>query len=120
MAAYRIDVLDPAVTPRRIEVLSRRLPPWARQPGDTWSAEAELLALLIDHVAYLSWITVKAHGSKNAPKPKPIPRPAAVRREPDRSAAAATAPQAASRGGGGWAATARQLAAIPGVVIRDG
>ena len=64
MAGYGVDVLDPAVTPRRVAVLVERLPPFARGPGEEWSTEADLLALLIDHVANLTWITLRAHGSK--------------------------------------------------------
>jgi hypothetical protein len=75
MAAYRIDCLDPAVTPRRVAVLLSRLPSWARGGGDPWSPEADLLALLIDHVAALIWITQRAHGAKHVRKPSPLPRP---------------------------------------------
>ena len=121
MAAYRLDVLDPAVTPRRIVVLTDRLPPWAISPGDTWGAEAELLALLVDHVAQLTWVTLKAAGSKSVSKPRPIPRPARRVRSPG---AASSGPRSGAPGPavpgktGSWAEAAAQLAAIPGVIVQ--
>jgi hypothetical protein len=119
MSAYRVDVLDPAVTPRRIEVLAERLPPWAQSPGEAWSAEAELLALLVDHVAYLTWVTLKAAGAKNPPKPRPLARPGSARAAASQRPAAEPGPRGVKSGG--WAQAARELAAIPGVVVsRDG
>jgi hypothetical protein len=75
LAAYGVDVLDPDVSTRRVKVLLDRVPPSARRGGEQWSTEADLLAALIDHVAYLTWVTLKAHGAKGAAKPKPVPRP---------------------------------------------
>lgn len=120
MAAYGIDCLDPAVTPRRVAVLLEHLPNWARGGGDPWSTEADLLALLVDHVAALTWITLKAHGSKNAKKPRPLPRPA--RRSP---VAASPGPAAGGqvpgeRKAGSWADAAAMLAGMPGMVTSGG
>ena len=119
LAAYGVDVLDPGVTPRRLLVLAERLPPWARTPGEQWSTEAELLALLVDHLANLTWITLRAAGSKNAPRPRPMPRPRhrAARPAQGRTGppTATSGPAAASRAGS-WAEAAAQLAAIPGVI----
>ena len=53
MAAYGIDSLDPAVTPRRVAVLLRHLPPWARGGGEAWTTESELLALVADRLSIL-------------------------------------------------------------------
>jgi len=121
MAAYGLDVLDPATTPRRVAVLAEYLPPWARAPGETWSAEAELLALLIDHVAQLTWVTLRASGSKGARRPRPLPRPArrAASSSPGSSGprAGASGPAAPAKAAS-WAAAAAQLAAIPGVTVQ--
>jgi hypothetical protein len=75
MAAYGVDVLDPRTTPRRVLSLLEYLPPSARRPGEPWSIESELLAGLIDHVAELTWLTARVNGSKNAARPRPVPRP---------------------------------------------
>jgi hypothetical protein len=75
LAAYGVDVRDPRTSLRRVHVLLDRLPPDARRGGEHWSIESELLAVLIDSVAQLTWITMRANGAKNARKPKPIPRP---------------------------------------------
>lgn len=116
-AAYGIDVLDPEVTPRRVWVLASRLPAWAQSPGEAWSTESELLALLVDHLANLTFVTLKAAGAKGVTRPKPLPRP---------RPRAASQPTTVSRGRGpaagpassGWADAARQLGGIPGVITR--
>jgi hypothetical protein len=121
MAAYGVDVLDPATTPRRLMVLAEYLPPWARAPGEQWSIEAELLAVLVDSVAQLTWITARASGAKNVRRPKPLPRPA---RRAVRPSTASSGPRAAASGPDGpakaasWLDAAAQLAAIPGVVVQ--
>jgi hypothetical protein len=124
MGAYGIDVLDPAVTPRRVAVLLRGLPPAARVGGEEWSVEAELLALLVDHVAGLTYVTLKAHGAKNATKPRPLPRPRSPRhamstdvnvRQPAPREAAPGAAKA-----GSWADAARMLAGLPGMAVSGG
>jgi hypothetical protein len=81
--------------------------------------EAELLAGLIDQVAELTWVTLRVNGSKNAARPKPVPRPD---RRPQRPAP----PRGQLENGqpppvqaGTWMDAARQLAAIPGVVVKD-
>jgi hypothetical protein len=121
LAAYGVDVLDPAVSTRRVHVLLDRLPPQARRGGEMWSTEAELLAQLVDHVAELTWVTLRAHGAKNVAKPRPMARPR-------RGVAAAHRP-AGSRPGpaqdqpgkhDSWMAAARALAGMPGVVVSDG
>lgn len=109
LAAYGVDVLDPRVTPRRIWLLAQRLPPWARTPGETWSTEAELLALLIDHVAQLTWVTLRAAGAKNAQQPRPLPRPRRAQ-PPQRQA-----PQPKRT----WGEAVAQLAGIPGVTVSE-
>lgn len=121
MMAFGVDVLDPAVSPRRIALLLARLPPWARTAGREWSTEADLLALLIDHVAALTWVTLKAHGAKNVPRPRPMPRPTSDRAGLSgrggggsaRNPRAIAAPGKAST----WADAAAMLAGIPGVKV---
>ena len=75
LEVYGVDVLDPAVSTRRVAVLLERLPPYARRPGEHWSTEAELLALVSDQLAQLTWVTLRAAGAKNATRPRPLPRP---------------------------------------------
>jgi hypothetical protein len=122
MAGFGVDVLDPAVSTRRVAVLIDRLPPHARRGGQQWSTEAELLAVLVDHLAALTWVTMRAHGAKNVPKPRPIPRPpqpggAAPR--PAQPGPAPAKPGAAKTSS--WADAAAQLAGMPGVkVVRPG
>jgi hypothetical protein len=121
MAAYGIDVLDPAVTPRRIAVLMSHLPPSARGGGEVWSTEAELIAVLIDHVATLTWVTLRAAGAKGVARPKPIPRP---RNRTIRAGSASgregpvSAPGATKHGT--WADAAAALAGMPGMEVDRG
>jgi hypothetical protein len=121
MAAYGVDVLDPATTPRRLAVLAEHLPPWARLPGEQWSVEAELLAVLVDSVAQLTYVTLRASGAKSVRKPKPLPRPA---RRAARAPTASSGPRAAASGPdapektASWLDAAAQLAAIPGVTVQ--
>jgi hypothetical protein len=121
LAAYGIDVLDPQVSTRRVHVLLERLPPWSRLPGESWSVEAELLASVIDHLAQLTYVTLKAAGAKTVAQPTPVTRPRrrlsgppppepADRAEPGRAPG-----QAAS-----WGDAVKRLAVMPGVVIEDG
>jgi hypothetical protein len=129
MAGFGVDVLDPAVTPRRIAVLIDRVPPHARRGGEWWSVEAELLALLVDHVANLTWITARAAGAKNVPRPRPMARPGPVPRMGSRRNDPLT-PGGQTPGGRGiteggvktasWADAIAVLGAIPGVVVEDG
>ena len=79
LEVYGVDVLDPAVSTRRVAVLLERLPPYARRPGEHWSTEAELLAVLADELAQLTWVTLRAHGAKGATRPRPMPRPGQMR-----------------------------------------
>jgi hypothetical protein len=114
-AAYGIDVLDPAVSLRRVWVLAERLPPSARAPGEEWSQEAHLLALVCDHIAQLTYATMRIAGSQNASQPQPIPRPRA-RHRPQRQQ------PAAAQGGtqmGTWMEAASSLSGIPGVVVKE-
>jgi hypothetical protein len=116
LAAYGVDVLDPAVTARRIHVLAEHLPPSARGGGEQWGAEAHLLAALVDQVAMLTWVTVKANGGKAA-KPKPVPRPRAGRG----AQTAPAAPAAAGVGDGkapSWAAAITALGGASGMTVR--
>ena len=115
-AAYGLDVLDTrAVTPRRLWALANRLPPAARLPGEEWTAEAYLLAALVDSVGELIYVTARAAGASNVPRPRPIPRP---RRDPARPATARTAPrrpvQAPARS---WGEAIAEIAAMPGVEV---
>jgi len=115
MCAFGVDVLDPAVSLRRVWVLGNRLPPWARAGGEEWGAEAHLLALACDLLSNLTYITLQAAGAKGVTKPRPLPRP--------RAGAAAAAPQAPPQppaGGQGWAAVAGQLAQLDGVRVIHG
>ena len=116
MAAYGVDVLDPGVSLRRIWVLANRLPPWARLPGEDWSAETHMLATLVDHVANLTWVTVQAAGGTGAQRPRPIPRPSpAVHAQAAPGPSRATAEQAPT-----WAAAIEQIAGMPGVQVNHG
>lgn len=86
LRVYGVDVLDPAVSLRRVHVLVSRLPPGsvpAAESDAAWSVEAHMLASVFDAVHNLIWITLKANGAKGAVQPKPIPRPGGpVRRGP--------------------------------------
>jgi hypothetical protein len=115
MAAYGVDAHR--VSPRRLAVLLDQLPPSARQGGEPWSVEAHLLALLVDHVAYLTWVQLRAAGAKNPPRPRPLPRPPEGRARP---AEAVLEPPRAASGAEGWDEAARQLAIMPGVVVEHG
>lgn len=119
LAAYGVDVLDPGVTPRRVWVLATRLPPWAQAPGEAWSQEAALLALIVDHLANLTYVTLRAAGAKSVPKPRPLPRPKArAASQPHEPSGPARAKAEAAPGG--WFSAAQQLAVIPGVVVKHG
>jgi hypothetical protein len=125
MAAYGINTRDPRVSLRRVWVLAQRLPPAFRLPGEPWTEEAHLLALLVDHMAQLTYVTIKAAGGK-ATRPKPLPRP--PEREIERPAARAepaakprqrreSSPAAVKHEG--WAAAIGQLATLPGARVRS-
>jgi hypothetical protein len=123
LAAYGVDVLDPQVSTRRVHVLLERLPPWSRLPGEQWSVEAELLAALIDHVAQLTYVTLKAAGAKGATQPTAVRRP--PRRLGPRPPAQQPAdPRAEQQFGPGktasWADAVKRMSVMPGVVISDG
>jgi hypothetical protein len=114
IACYGVDPLDPRVSLRRVKLLAERLPPGGWPDPEhalSWTAEAYLLAQLIDEVAALTHLTARAHGAKPA-KPKPFPRPgarAAQQRPPDKQRT-------------GWAALAEMLTSgtDPQVVIHGG
>jgi hypothetical protein len=110
-AAFGVDILAPGVSLRRIWSLLSRLPPQYRAGGEAWSTEAELLALVVDHLANLAWITARAAGAKNAARPRPLPRPTDARVMRERPPAA---PREPTRGDSAWVG---QLALIPGVVV---
>ena len=77
LSTYGVDVLDPAVSLRRVHVLAQRCPPGSLTMVESpaaWSTEAHLLARLNDAVDVLTWITLRINGSK-ARKPKPLARP---------------------------------------------
>jgi|HubBroStandDraft_3_1064219.scaffolds.fasta_scaffold11866_2 hypothetical protein len=118
MAGFGVDVLDPAVSTRRVAVLLDRLPPAARRGGQQWSTEAELLAVVADHLAALTWVTMRAHGAKNVPKPRPMPRPP----QPGGAAPPAAQPtpgpsQPGAAKASSWADAAAMLGGMPGVKV---
>ena len=122
-AAYGVNVADPALTARRLWSLLHHLPPGSRRAGEQWSTESHMLAALIDYVAYLTWVTLRAHGAKSAPRPRELPRP------PRRGVAAAPPPVAGGNLGdgrphatSGWADAAKVLSGVEGVIVhvRDG
>jgi hypothetical protein len=112
-----VDVLDPRVTLRRVWVLLHRLPPSVRRPGEAWSTEAELLATVIDHLAYLTWVTLKAAGAQSAQRPRPMQRPARRPGLAEPPAAPAPAIAEGERKTGSWAEAGELIAAMPGVVV---
>jgi hypothetical protein len=125
LAAYGVDVLDPAVSVRRVHVLLERLPPSARNGGELWSTEAELLAHVIDSVRELTWLTASAHGNAGA-RPKPVDRPP-LRGQGEHAAPAAAQPsQRAQLNAGGevkagsWAEAGLLIAGLSGVRVHDG
>jgi hypothetical protein len=119
MATYGVDVLDPAVSTRRVAVLLDRLPPDALAQGEVWSAEAHLLAALIDQVGMLTWVTLRAHGAKNAARPRPVPRPEV--RNANRVTPRAPRPDPPRDPGttktSSWAEAFAVLAGVPGVKV---
>jgi hypothetical protein len=128
LAAFGVDVLDPAVSVRRVHVLLERLPPHARNIGEQWSTEAELIAHLIDCVQYLTWVTLRAHGAKPA-RPRPVKRPAARQLAQQRPApvvvsSRADAARELEQGGqvktGSWGEAGSLLAGLAGVRVRHG
>jgi hypothetical protein len=118
MAGFGVDVLDPRVSTRRVAVLLDRLPPAARRGGQQWSTEAELLALLIDGMAALTWVTMRAHGAKNVPRPRPIPRPPQPGgAAPPRAQPAPRPSEPGAAKAGSWAEAAAMLGGMPGVKV---
>jgi hypothetical protein len=116
-------------------VLLNRLPPHARRPGEPWSDESHLLALLVDHVAELTWLTVKIANPKgSAARPRPIPRPprrpvisvedTGRGRAEDRNGSLRPAAQPGARPGEvhhpNWAAAIQALAKMPNVKVDRG
>lgn len=116
MCAYGLDVLSPQLSLRRLWLLAHRLPSWARTLGEPWGTEADLLALVVDHLAQLTWVTLKAAGAKSVSRPRPLPRPSDARARRAALSATRTAPRG-SGSGGSWADAFAQLAQIPGVGV---
>ena len=116
MAHYSgLDVLDQRVTLRRIHVLLHRLPPgsWPNQDRPlAWTVEAYLLAGLFDAVQMLTFVTLKASGSKSVRQPRPLPRPKAA---PVR----ARNREGETRKRSGWADLADLLKGQKGVEVID-
>jgi uncharacterized protein DUF5361 len=77
LQTYGVDVLDPAVSLRRVHVLATRLAGGSQDAESqvAWTIEAHLLAAMFDAVMILTWVTLKANGAKGAQRPKPIRRP---------------------------------------------
>ena len=121
LGAYGVDVLDPAVSTRRVAVLVDRLPPHAREGGELWSTEADLLALLVDHVAMLTWVTLRAHGARNVARPRPLPRPAQPGKPAPQRAGPGPGPATPGEGQpvkhGTWAGAITAIAGLPGVQV---
>jgi len=89
LATYGVDVLDPAVSLRRVHVLATRLPSGSLPAMDSpaaWSTEAHLMARLNDAIDLLIWVTLRVHNSK-VQRPKPMPRPGGARRRPGQASA---------------------------------
>jgi hypothetical protein len=120
LEVYGVDVLDPAVSTRRVAVLLERLPPYARRPGEHWSTEAELLAVVADQLAQLTWVTLRAAGAKNATRPRPIPRPGIRAQSARNPSPQASATPAEGGKAGTWADAIRALAGTPGMRRHDG
>lgn len=81
-AVFGIDTLADGLTPRRMLVLLRRIPPGPFFPRhdhpSAWSEEAHLLASVIDSLGNLIWMTAQANSPKRrVPRPKPVTRPGA-------------------------------------------
>jgi len=114
MCGFGVDVLDPAVSLRRVWVLANRLPPWARAGGEDWSGETHMLALVADHLAHLTYVTRALAGDRTAKKPRPLPRPRPGGERPPEAV------PAAPNGHGFAGQLAAQLAGIEGVRVRDG
>lgn len=106
------------------------LPPHARRGGQTWTTEAALLAGVVDHLAWLTYVTLKANGAKSAKKPSAVPRPpesrpyspAAVdrKRPVDTGHAPGGTPGSEPVRAGSWLDAARALAGVPGVEVVSG
>jgi hypothetical protein len=119
LAAFGVDVLDPAVSVRRVHVLLERLPPHARVQGEHWSTEAELLGHLVDAVQDLTWVTARAYGS-NAQRPQPLKRPPLRERGRPAARPAAALPPVPDGGpvkAGSWAEAGALIAGLPGVRV---
>lgn len=130
LAAYGVDTLDPGVSTRRVHVLLAMLPPHARRGGQTWSTEAALLAGVVDHLAWLTYVTLKANGAKGAKKPAGVHRPAESRpyapqadtrkRPVDGRHAPGGKPGTEPVRASSWADAALALAGVPGVKVSTG
>ncbi len=106
---YGVDTLSPGVSVRRVWVLLRRLPPgsWPNERSPmSWSLESHLLASVIDSLAVLTAITIRAAGGR-PPTVKPVPRPKAAPLAP-------TGPRTS------WSELAASLAGQRGVSVRRG
>ncbi len=78
-ALLRVYGIDPRrATLRRIWVLVQRLPlgAWHKDQGaSSWTAEAYLLAAVVDSVNQLAWMTAAVNSKRKPPRPEPIERP---------------------------------------------
>lgn len=66
------------ISPRRMNVLIRRMPAGAwpdPQHPASWSTEAHLTASVIDAVNQLTWVTVAANSKTKPKRPDPVHRP---------------------------------------------
>lgn len=122
LAGFGVDVLDPAVSLRRIHVLLDRLPPAVRRDGQYWSTEAKLTACLIDAVQALHWSVLQFMGAKgqhggDLPKLKPFEQPPELElaRGPAAGSPVAARPAAPKPDGRKFGSWAEAMMAIAGV-----
>ena len=82
----RVYGVDPRrATLRRIWVLLQRFPlgAWhAKDSESSWTAEAYLLAGVVDAVNQLTWITASVHSKRKPKRPEAIQRPGVRHKRP--------------------------------------
>ncbi len=80
LARYGVD--PQTVTLRRLRVLLLGMPPgyWPDDQSEaSWSAEAHLLAAVVDAVQQTTWVVAAANSKRPPKRPKPLRRPGARR-----------------------------------------
>jgi hypothetical protein len=102
-------VLDDSVSLRRVALALSALPPGTWPDSDhvaSWSITEHLLAVLIDEVRQLTWLTARAAGAKHVARPEPMQRPGARRRS--------KASDSAGDGKVSWSDFTRSMMALEG------